>query len=208
MINELKNLYKEIHDCHKCPLMDPIKALRKIDATNLTADVFVISQTLAKGTLRESGINFYTIDGKIGNTGKQLEKFLNKFQRTINPESGNCIYNSEIAQCYPGKNKNGKGDRKPTKDEINNCIHFLLQEIDLIQPKVILLMGKSSRDGFWRYILKRKCTSFSDHVGTVDYYNEIPVIPVFHASGANPRFSDMLKDEKLIETIKKLLNEL
>jgi uracil-DNA glycosylase family 4 len=207
MQDELKDLYQKIFECHICPLMDSQKALRKVELTNTSADVFIISQSLARDTLRESGISFITKELKIGSTGRQLEKFLNKFGRTIDPKNEKCVYNSEIAQCYPGKNKNGKGDRKPTQDEMANCLHFLLKEIDLVKPKVILLMGKSSRDAFWKYVLKKKCLPFSEHVGKLDYYNGIPIIPIQHASGANPRYKKMLANEKLVSLIKDILNE-
>lgn len=186
--------------------MDCNKALRKIERTNINADVLIISQALAGDSLRLSGINFFRPDGTVGNTGKMLEKFLNKFDRTINPDSSKCIYNTEIAQCFPGKNKNGRGDRKPLEQEIKNCIHFLLKEIGLIKPKIILLMGKSSRDSFFKYILcKESYPPFSEHVGIINYYNGIPVIPIQHASGANPNYSRMLKDESLVYKIEEII---
>ena len=205
--DKLQQLYKEIHECKKCEKMNHEKALRKIEATNLSADVFVISQALARSTLRKSGINFHTIDGKMESTGKRLEQFLTKFNRTVDPNSTKCVYNSEIAQCYPGKAKSGKGDRKPYKTEILNCLHFLIKEIELINPKIIFLMGKSSRDGFYKYVMKKNCPKFSDHVGEVDYYKGIPTMAIQHASGANPHYSKMLQDKILIKSIKEIINE-
>ena len=205
-MDELKKLYTKIHNCHICPAMDREKALRDIKRTNLNADVFVVSQALAGNTLRKSGINFYNQDGTIGNTGKQLEKFLNTFDRTVNPESTKCVYNTEIAQCYPGKAKKGWGDRKPSDQEMRNCLKFLIQEIELIKPKIILLMGKSSRDAFYKYILNNEnYPPFSEQVGSLDTYNDIPVVPIQHASGANPRFSRMLKDTSLVNKIDEIL---
>ena len=205
MKNQLCQLYEKIHKCHICPLMDSHKVLRKIESTNTLADVFIVSQSLAKDTLRESGINFFKIDGSMGSTGYYLEKFLNKIGRTIDPTNKKCVYNTEIVQCFPGKK--GKGDRPPLNEEIINCKHFLIEEIDLIKPALILLMGKSSRDGFWKFILNKKLSPFSQSVGLVDYYNNIPVIPIQHASGINHRYSNMLNDEELINKIKGILGE-
>lgn len=207
LFDQIQHLYKEIHECKKCEKMNHEKALRKIEATNLFADVFVISQTLARSTLRKSGINFHTPDGKMESTGRRLEQFLTKFNRNLDPNSPNCVYNSEIAQCFPGKNKSGKGDRKPNKKEISHCLHFLIKEIELIKPKIIFLMGKSSRDGFYKYVMKKDCPKFSNHVGKIDYYNGIPTIPIYHASGANPHYSKMLQDDFLIKSIKEIIHE-
>jgi uracil-DNA glycosylase family 4 len=207
-MEKLKKLYTEIHNCHICPAMDREKALRDIKYTNLNADVFIVAQALASNTLRKSGINFYKQDGTIGNTGKQLEKFLNKFNRTVNPDKIKCVYNTEIAQCYPGKTKNGKGDRKPSEQEMKNCLKFLIQEIEIIKPKIILLMGKSSRDAFYKYILNKKnYPPFSAMVGCLDTYDNIPVMPIQHASGANPGFLRMLKDISLVNKIKEILTD-
>jgi hypothetical protein len=41
---EFQNVYNEIQSCHICPGMDPEKALRRIDAVNQGADVFIILQ--------------------------------------------------------------------------------------------------------------------------------------------------------------------
>ncbi len=105
--------------------MDREKSLRLVRGVNPEADVFIISQTLAANQIRKSGVNFFQADGRLGNTGASLELFLNKFHRTVYPPqkvtiSSNVIipscspgykavYNTEIAQCYPGKNKVGKG---------------------------------------------------------------------------------------------------
>ena len=56
------------------------------------------------------------------------------------------IYMSAICRCFPGKIQNGvrlkSGDRVPTKQEIQNCSHWLNREIELLQPKLIIPVGK------------------------------------------------------------------
>ena len=206
-MTELEKLYEVIHSCRVCPKMDRHKSLRICECTNLNTDVFIVSQALAETTLRLSGVNFYKPDGSLGSTGLLLHEFLSKFGRTVDYTSPFCVYNTEIAQCYPGKNRHG-GDRKPGKDEINNCKHFFLRELEIVKPKLILLMGKSSCDAFYRYVLDIKPERpFSEEVGTVREYKSVPVIPIYHASGANRgRFNRMIKDLNLINKIKEILN--
>jgi len=229
----LIKLYKEIHECHICKNMDGEKALRKIEAVNLNSDVFIISQALAKNQLRKSGINFFNEKGELGNTGRNLEAFLNKFGRTVYPrtdiildnnitiEKDNnnlvTVYNTEIAQCYPGQI--GNKDRIPRKKEIENCLkkEFLKEEINIIKPKLLLLMGKQSRDCFFKYVLEKKdFDSLTNHIVIITDRNIIPyeqvyneeyyVMPIMHASGSNPCFQLMSKNEKLINLIKEVLN--
>ena len=162
---------------------------------------------------------------------KNLEKFLNKFGRTIYPlidiqlsdsvvipkrQNGLLsVYNTEVTQCYPGKDT--KGDRKPNKEEIINCINkfFLIREIEIIKPKLLLLMGRLSRDSFFKYILKEDYPeSLSEHIENISDTKiplkeicglNISVLPIQHASGANPEFYKMLKNDRLIGLIKEVL---
>jgi hypothetical protein len=50
----LSYFYEEIHQCHICPNMDREKELRKLEAIDLKADVFIVSQSLAENQLRKS----------------------------------------------------------------------------------------------------------------------------------------------------------
>jgi len=169
--DELHNLYKNICGCRICSKMDREKSLRLVQAVNPKSDVFIISQSLAANQLRCSGVNFFELSGKLGSTGGSLERFLNKFDRTVYPYQEvrisnsvaipKCkpgylsVYNTEITQCYPGKKQVGRGDRTPDSNEIYKCIGqgFLTREIELIKPKLLFLMGKSSRDSFLKHIL-------------------------------------------------------
>ena len=232
--DELNKLYREIRACHICPEMDLEKALRLTQAVNPKSDVFIISQSLAAKQLRRSGVNFFEVSGKLGNTGNRLERFLNKFNRTVYPYqeviiSNNVtipkcrpdhlsVYNTEIAQCYPGKEEAGHGDRTPEKEEIHNCIKqgFLIKEIEMIEPRLLLLMGKSSRDSFFKHILNAPYPdSLSTHISEIVQTGEIPqfylgnrsvyIFPIQHASGANPQFRKIITNAKLIELIKEVL---
>lgn len=233
-IDELYKLYDDISNCHICPKMNREKLVRMVQAVNSKSDVFIISQSLAANQLRRSGVNFFEVSGKLGNTGGSLERFLNKFDRTVYPyrevrmlngvvipkcrHSYLSVYNTEIAQCYPGKKETGHGDRRPESDEIQRCIEqeFLIKEIKLIRPKLLFLMGKSSRDSFFKYILNIPCPdSLSNHISEIVQAERIPqfqlgngsvyALPIQHGSGANPRFRSILDNGKLIELIREVL---
>lgn len=210
--------------------MDASKAQRLTEAVNLSSDVFIISQALASNQLRLSGVNFFNEKGELGNTGKNLEKFLNIFNRTVYPATnvylpGNYkipkkspnhipVYNTEIAQCYPGKSV--AGDRRPDNREIECCLsqNFLMQEIDILQPKLLLLMGKVSYETFYQKVLNKSPTlTLSQYVSSITTLENfcingrnIFILPIQHASGANPSFKSMLKNTTLTNAIKAVLN--
>ncbi|MEJ2746388.1 MAG: uracil-DNA glycosylase family protein [Anaerolineae bacterium] len=50
-------------------------------------------------------------------------------------------YMTAVTKCYPGKGKNGKGDRVPSKAEQKLCRPFLEREIALINPRLMILVG-------------------------------------------------------------------
>lgn len=231
---DLGTLYSKIQYCTICPKMDNFKVLRNIDSVDANTKVFILSQALAEKQLRFSGVNFFKEDGKVGDTGRLLERFLNQFDQTIYPPSEielsngnviqskqnqeyNTVYNTEITQCYPGK-ANYKGDRTPDKEEIQNCINtgFLYSEISIIKPKLMLLMGKISTQTFFKHILKKpnklsltyliNQIIVDKQIPEVEFYgNKIGYLPIQHASGLNPNFQKMCTNEKLILLIKDYL---
>ncbi|MEW5986157.1 MAG: uracil-DNA glycosylase family protein [Chloroflexota bacterium] len=50
-------------------------------------------------------------------------------------------YMTAVTKCYPGKNGSGRGDRVPSKEEQALCRPFLEQEISLVNPRLIILVG-------------------------------------------------------------------
>jgi uracil-DNA glycosylase len=230
--SRLEELYCRVHDCHLCPMMSTEKSLRRIDAISAKEmDVLIISQSLAENQLRRSGVNFFKANGEIGSTGLILDRFLRKFGRTVYPpnavtlSSGNAIsrreeglrsiYNTEIAQCYPGKAIGKGGDRRPSSIELSTCTSqgFLLAEIQIVEPKLVLLMGSASYEGFYENVLKLNPSSnLTQAIENIVAKMEIPiyavsgirlkVLPIQHASGANPRFAKMAQDSRLIQLIR------
>jgi len=58
------------------------------------------------------------------------------------------VYLTSLTRCFPGKSRSGNGDRPPSRAEIALCHGFLEREMELIQPKVVLLVGKMAIDAF------------------------------------------------------------
>jgi len=58
------------------------------------------------------------------------------------------VYLTSLTRCFPGKSRSGNGDRAPSRAEIALCRPFLDREFQLIQPKVVLLVGKMAINAF------------------------------------------------------------
>lgn len=206
-----------IHNTHVCGF-DGKKVRRDISRTNCSPQLMIIAEAMAPEQVRLSGVNYFYSDDKIGSTGKSLERFLNKFQQTVYPNQHNSIYSTEIVHGFPGYvTKNGKRSiRRPSKEEIIQSIKsgILQKEIKVFKPQLILLMGDTAYKSFYNYLLKTKPNnSLSLEIDRISQggeyfmFNKIPVIPIQHSSGANPRFYSMLNNLQLINKITSILNK-
>jgi uracil-DNA glycosylase len=233
LLASFTGLYERIHRCHKCPAMDKEKELRRIDAIDPRTDTLLISEALAPAQLRLTGVNFFGLNGSPSGTGKKLEGFLNRFGRTIYPsreirlKNGaiirSCrsglipVYNTEVAQCFPGRKKNG-GIRTPNSTEITTCreMGFLAEEIRLIRPKLILLQGAKSRDAFFEHHLNLTFPkNLVAHINLIIGQKSIPqvtvegartyVLPMVHASPAANGAWPVMEDDTLIELMRGVL---
>jgi uracil-DNA glycosylase family 4 len=147
--NNLERLYKEIHECQRChedsrsPMeSDKSRVMRKVSEQDIRTRVFIIGQALGGKTQRISGRPYTYPNGDISQTGKTLEGFLNQFGYTVQEDetSFRMAYSSDLVQCFPGYSSEG-GDRKPNTYEIANCWEWLIKELDLMRPDVIILLG-------------------------------------------------------------------
>lgn len=51
------------------------------------------------------------------------------------------VYMAAVCRCFPGKNPRG-GDRVPAPAEISNCAGWLAAELEIIEPKLLIPVGK------------------------------------------------------------------
>lgn len=224
---KLDELYEEIYHCKICH-EDKFRVKRALIESALKSKIFLIGEALAGKTQRKSGIPYTYEDKRLSKTGDRLDKFLNLFNYTIN-SSGTSryqyVYSSDIVQCLPAEDGNFELDKnwKPKAQVKKNCVDFVIREIKIIEPKLILLAGKVSRDTFYNNFriddasYERKSTK---HIDKIIISVEIPqmkldnlnlyVLPIIHpsprtASLFNKKQYDMLK-YSVIDRIVKILN--
>ncbi|MDD2480401.1 MAG: uracil-DNA glycosylase [Victivallaceae bacterium] len=80
------------------------------------------------------------------------------------------VYLANIVKCRP------PGNRVPFPSEANSCLPYLHRQIELINPKVIVLLGGIPL----LHILN--LTGIASQRGQWGEYNGIPVMPTFHPS--------------------------
>ncbi len=92
------------------------------------------------------------------------------------------VYMAAVCRCFPGKNPRG-GDRVPNSSEIANCSRWLDAEIQLLEPKLVLAVGKLAIAQFLPF------EKLSEVVGRVVRVQragrEFDLLPLPHPSGAS-----------------------
>ena len=51
------------------------------------------------------------------------------------------VYMAAVCRCFPGKGKAG-GDRVPSESEITNCSRHMKSEIRMLEPRLVIPVGK------------------------------------------------------------------
>ncbi len=101
----------------------------------------------------------------VGQAGQLLDNML----RAIRLERGKNVYIANVVKCRPPETRN------PTDVEIRACAQFLDQQIDLINPKVIVALGRIAAERLVDYpgsLSKSRLTRFD--------YRGIPVVVTYH----------------------------
>jgi DNA polymerase len=79
------------------------------------------------------------------------------------------VYIANVVKSRPPSNRN------PLPDEIAACMPYLMRQIELIQPKLIITLGKIASEA----LLGREATIASLR-GKVHAYQGIPLIVTYH----------------------------
>jgi uracil-DNA glycosylase len=115
--------------------------------------------------------------------GKTLFKWFHEAVGWTEDEVRDRIYFAAVCRCFPGKKTTG-GDRVPGEDEIANCSRWLTAEVALLQPQLVLPVGKLAITQFL------PPAPLNDLIGKkfrIDYHSHaMDCIPLPHPSGASP----------------------
>ena len=114
----------------------------------------------------------------VGKSGQLLDKILGAagFSRDEN------VFIANIVKCRPPEN------RDPTPDERTTCLPFLLLQIELIQPTIIILLGGTALKG-----LIDPDGKITQVRGKWIKWHQFHVMPTYHPS-ALLRNPDLKKD--------------
>jgi len=121
--------YREFHDklkaydCRRCTLCSS-RGQIVIDRGSPEADILLISE--------RPGVNEDRV-GKpfVGRAGELLDKMLT----AIDLDTDRDVLIANVTKCMP------ESDRAPSRPEVEACIPFLEKQIELVAPRVIVILG-------------------------------------------------------------------
>ena len=94
------------------------------------------------------------------------------------------VYMAAVARCFPGKAPGG-GDRRPDAEETARCRVFLVREVEILQPKLVLAVGTMAIEQVLG--TKEKLDVLIGTMRRATYHGvETDVVPLPHPSGASP----------------------
>ena len=98
-------------------------------------------------------------------------------------------YLSSLTHCDPGPNPKGNGDRRPSPAELALCRPHLEAELELLRPKVVLLVGTMAIEAFLGKV------KLEDAIGTFQERDGMLFLPLPHPSGVSRWLNDPAHQE-------------
>lgn len=158
-VQDLSTIHKAMGECELCRLSQTRNKI-VFGEGNDKASIMFIGE--APGAAEDkTGRPF------VGPAGNLLTDIIEKGMGLKRDE----VYIGNILKCRP------PGNRDPLPDEVQHCIGFLEAQIGVIQPKIIVSLGRIASQN----LLDTK-TPISRLRGAFQDYKGIPVMPTYHPS--------------------------
>ena len=114
----------------------------------------------------------------------------------------NCVRCRSTSQPKRASQHAVGKDRPPTEDETAACVPYLVRQMEVVRPKVIVTLGLPST----RYLLKSKA-SMTSLRGTWQAWRGIKVMPTWHPAYVLRNYTEQTRRE-VWDDLKKVLVEL
>ena len=175
---------EEIGECTRCKLHQLGRRQIVFGVGNPNADLMFVGE--APG--RDEDIQGEPFVGRAG-------QLLTKIIEAIGLQRGD-VYIANVIKCRPPENRN------PEQDEVDTCEPFLVQQIDIIKPKVIVALGT-----FAARALLRTLDPISRLRGRIYEYRGAKLIPTFHPAYLLRNPSSKREVWEDMKVVRKLLAE-
>ena len=155
--SDLDGFYEEICECHKCSL-GASRNKFVFGTGDPQANLMLVGE--APGA-EEDRIG----EPFVGRAGKLLDKILNAINRSRSKD----VYICNVLKCRPPNN------RDPLASEVEQCEPYLLKQIEIMQPKLLVALGRVAGTTLLKVEQQLK-----DMRGKLHDYFGTPLIVTYH----------------------------
>ncbi len=176
--------------CQKCPHLVKFRSQVVFGVGNLDAELMFVGEAPGADEDKQG-------EPFVGRAGQLLTKMI----QTMGFERAD-IYIGNVLKCRPDIQASS-GNRKPTAEEMATCVPYLQEQIQLIQPRVLVAVGDTAVKGLFPSLKE----TISRLRGNWLEYEGIPLMPTFHPSYLLHNQSLVLKRqcwEDLLKVMEKL----
>lgn len=106
----------------------------------------------------------------VGRAGQLLTKIIEAMGLTRGD-----VYIGNVLKCRPDMPAGASGNRKPRVDEMQTCLPYLRQQIEVIQPRVLVALGATAMEG-----LIGETSPMNRLRGRWHEFNGIPLMATYH----------------------------
>lgn len=156
-VSSLEGLRAEIGDCHRCKLCH--------GRTNIVfgvGDPQAELMFVGEGPGRDEDLKGEPF---VGRAGQLLTEIITKGMKMRRDE----VYIANVVKCRPPENRN------PEPDEITACQPFLMKQVELVKPRIIIALGT-----FAAQTLLQSKTPISRLRGVWHSYQGVKLMPTLH----------------------------
>ena len=164
---EFRKLSKNSSQCRLCPAMSDLPAILSSKNGSIHTDLVFVAEAPGRFGSGRTGIPFHG-----DRSGDNFEQLLNHVGLKRKD-----IFITNAVLCNPLKNGN---NRRPTIKEIDNCISFLENLINLITPKIISTLGGVGLEAINRIFETRY--KLADVVASPLPIGKFILFPLYHPS--------------------------
>jgi DNA polymerase len=122
----------------------------------------------------------------VGQAGRLLDNVLAAAGLGRTAAGRSAVYIANVVKCRP------PGNRNPEPDEVARCEPYLMQQIELLRPRVILLMGRVAAQAILG--TEASIASLRGHAHRIDVAGaSVPVIVTYHPAYLLRNLADKAK---------------
>lgn len=159
-----EDLRRRALECQRCPNLAASRKNVVFGVGDIQAEILFVGE--APGADEDSlGEPF------VGKAGELLTRIITAMGLTREK-----VYIANVLKCRPDTPGQFSGNRKPNPEEMETCLPFLQEQIQLIQPKVMVALGATAIEG----ILGRSPIHVTKVRGQWMQFRNIPLMPTFH----------------------------